>query len=266
MTFTDLTDLATRTGVPKRELDRIVRRLVKLYDPLRVYLFGSFAWGMPHWNSDLDFCVVVETEEQAKNKSKGQSVFYRLLHRATDFYLLSQGEFEKMISNPASMEYKIHHEATVLYTKPNVVFDENKPLHREEHKFLKNAEQNHETARFMLAEKGYEYANISLFHVQQCIELSFRAFWAFHLKGIRKMHELGAWRRLCGKIEPAILEIEGIRTKKDADRLSEYYWLRYGRNVPVPADVAGMEAEIAIAERVYQFMKHYIETTEPPTG
>ncbi len=261
-TFTDLTDLAARTGVSKRELDRIVRRLVRLYDPLRVYLFGSFAWGIPHWNSDLDFCVVVETDEQAKDKSKGRSVFYRLLHTATDFYLLSQGEFEKMISNPASMEHKIHHEATVLYSKSNVVFDENKPLHREEHDILREAQDDLGAANVLKT----PFPNKALFHVQQCMEHSFRAFWSFHLRSIIKMHELGAWRRLCGKIEPAILEIEGIRTKKDADRLSEYYWLRYGRNVAIPADMAGVEAEIAIAERVYQFMKHYIETTEPPAG
>ena len=57
--------IARRVRVPKPELDRIVRRLVKIYDPLRIYLFGLFSWGKPHWKSDLDFCVIVKTEEEA---------------------------------------------------------------------------------------------------------------------------------------------------------------------------------------------------------
>jgi len=261
--FTDLTELARRARVPKRELDRIVRRLVKIYDPLRVYLFGSFSWGTPHWNSDLDFYVVVATDEEAK-RDKGYRAFRDFERRYTEFFLDSKSQFEKMISNPATMEHKIHHEADVLYTKPDVVFDETQPLCREEQDILRNA-RNALRAAKMLIDDAEPLPNESLFHVQQSIEVSLRAFRSFHLQGIFKTHELEWLRRQCAKIEPDIKTIEGF-TLAAARRITEYYWLRYRRKkVQIPSNTDGIHAEIAIAERVYEFVKHYIETTPPPT-
>ena len=262
-TFTDLTDLARHTGVPKRDLNRIVRQLVKIYDPLRVYLFGSFSWGAPHWNSDLDFCVVVATDEEAKDRIKGQKAFDGFVRRYTDFYLLSKGYFEKMLSNPATMEHKIHQEADVLYTKPGVVFDETQPLCREEHEILDTAYGNLNMAKRALLDPPFPKQ--SLFHVQQCIEASLRAFRSFHLQSIFKTHELDWLRRVCGKVEPGIKTIKGF-TNADAKRITEYYWLRYRKKgIPIPPDRDGIYAEMAIAERVYEFVKHYIATTPPPT-
>ena len=263
-TFTDLTKLARRTGVPKRELDRIVHRLVEAYDPIRVCLFGSFSWGQPHWNSDLDFCIIVKTDEEAKHREKAHKVFSHFVRKNVDFYLCSKRQFEKMISNPATMEHKIHHEADVLYSQPEIVFDENQPLHREEHDLLKEAESDLIASRRLLIDPPL--FKKSLFHVQQCIEFSLRAFRTFHLQPIIKSHQLNYLRKLCGVIEPAIKNIEGFSRKKDAERLADYYWLRYhNKDVEIPSDTAGVEAEIAVAERVYEFVKHYIETTEPPT-
>ena|GEM_PF-334517 len=264
--FTNLSSLARRTGVPKQELNRIVRRLVKIYDPLRVYLFGSFSWGIPHWNSDLDFCVIVETDQQAgtEERYKSSKAFHGFVRRYTDFYLCSKNQFEKMISNPATMEYKIHHDADVLYTRPEVVFDETQPLRREEHDILKKARNALIMSKRALDDEE-PLPDESLFHVHQCIEMSLQSFRSFHLQGIIKTHELDFLRRLCGKIEPKIKSIEGFRSKYDAKRLANYYWLRYRRKVIVPETMEGVKEEIAIAERVYEFIKHYIETTEPPT-
>lgn len=261
--FTDLSKLARKAGVPKRELDRIVRRLVEAYDPLRVYLFGSFSWGVPHWNSDLDFCVVVETDEEAEQRDKAHKAFYHFTRRYTDFYLCSKSQFEKRLSNPGTMEHKIHREAAVLYEKPEVVFDENQPLCREEHEILNNAKNALRMAKKAIDDEN-PMVKECLFHVQQCTEMSLKAFRSFHLHPIIKIHQLGRLRRMCGKLEPKIKDIEGF-TDGAAKRIAEYYWLRYYKDVKIPPDLAGVEAEIAISQRVYEFVKHYIETTEPPT-
>ncbi len=42
----------------KKEIRRIVSVIVKKHNPEKVYLFGSFAWGRPRRDSDLDFLVV----------------------------------------------------------------------------------------------------------------------------------------------------------------------------------------------------------------
>lgn len=263
-TFSDLTDIASRTGVPERELDRIVRGLVAAYDPLRVYLFGSFSWGVPHWNSDLDFCCIVRTDEEAEDHDKGDEVFDSFTSHYTDFYLCSKSQFEKYLSNPATMEHRIFHEANVLYaTADTIVFDENQPLCRDDLDLLKSAKESLRVAKKCIDDEE-PMPKTALHHVQQSIEFSLRAFRSFHLHPIMKTHKLYLLRQLCWKIDPAIKEIEGFSSHA-MKRITQYYWLRYDRKVRIPVDIAGVEAEIAIAERVYEFVKHYIEATEPPS-
>ena len=43
--------------ITKRSIDTVVKRLVKAYDPLEIYLFGSYAWENPE-ESDLDLSVL----------------------------------------------------------------------------------------------------------------------------------------------------------------------------------------------------------------
>ncbi len=41
-------------------IEEVKKRLIKTYDPLEIYLFGSYAWGKPDEESDLDLLVVVD--------------------------------------------------------------------------------------------------------------------------------------------------------------------------------------------------------------
>ncbi|MBI4754084.1 MAG: nucleotidyltransferase domain-containing protein [Betaproteobacteria bacterium] len=45
--------------ISQESLDEITRRLVDIYHPERIVLFGSQAWGDPHADSDVDLLVVV---------------------------------------------------------------------------------------------------------------------------------------------------------------------------------------------------------------
>ena len=263
-TFLDLHELEERLRVPPGELERIVRGLVELYDPLRVYLFGSFAWGTPRWYSDLDFCVVVRTDEEADEIEKALNLLGSFMKRDTDFYLCSKKQFEKYLSNPGTMQFKIFHDANVLYAAANVVFETNQPLYREEHDLLNKAENNLLLARSALDHPVKSMPEECLHHVQQSIEFSLRAFRCFHLQPIFKTHKLDMLRKMCLKIDPGLKTVEGF-SDWAAQRITRYYLLRYNQTVKIPVSLAGVEKEMAIAERVYEFVKHYIETTEPPT-
>lgn len=46
---------------PRRALDSVVRQIVEQFDPERVILFGSHAYGEPGPESDVDLMVVMET-------------------------------------------------------------------------------------------------------------------------------------------------------------------------------------------------------------
>jgi len=45
-------------------IEQIVKRIVEQYQPEKVILFGSYAYGKPDAGSDVDLLIVKETSEQ----------------------------------------------------------------------------------------------------------------------------------------------------------------------------------------------------------
>ncbi len=54
--------------LPKAEIEKMVKRLVEAYRPEKVILFGSYAYGQPHADSDLDFLIIKKTSEGFINR------------------------------------------------------------------------------------------------------------------------------------------------------------------------------------------------------
>jgi type I restriction enzyme M protein len=56
-----------RSEATKPDLDstlvEIRERIVKAFDPVKIVLFGSYAWGTPRKDSDLDLLVIMESDE-----------------------------------------------------------------------------------------------------------------------------------------------------------------------------------------------------------
>ena len=48
----------------QQEIERIVRRIAEGYQPIKVILFGSYAYGDPTADSDIDLLIVKETSER----------------------------------------------------------------------------------------------------------------------------------------------------------------------------------------------------------
>lgn len=46
-----------------QKLKEITDKIVKEYQPEKIILFGSYAWGTPHKDSDVDLFVVKESEK-----------------------------------------------------------------------------------------------------------------------------------------------------------------------------------------------------------
>ena len=47
-----------------KAIKKIVNRIVEKYKPERIYLFGSFAWGKPTEDSDVDLLIVKKTRQK----------------------------------------------------------------------------------------------------------------------------------------------------------------------------------------------------------
>jgi uncharacterized protein len=60
----DLFDTMGPSTAVRAELDKIVRQVVDAYRPEKIILFGSYAYGQPNADSDLDLLIIKETPER----------------------------------------------------------------------------------------------------------------------------------------------------------------------------------------------------------
>jgi predicted nucleotidyltransferase len=97
-------------------LSEVVRRLVEVYHPLRIYLFGSTARGEAGPDSDYDILLVVPDEAPAELQDS--KLGYRALRGlgiAKDLLVWKRSEFEGRLQLKASLPSTVVREGKLLY-------------------------------------------------------------------------------------------------------------------------------------------------------
>jgi len=97
-------------------LAEVVRRLVEVYHPLRIYLFGSVARGDAGPDSDYDILVVVP--DGAPPELQDSKLGYRALQGlriAKDLLVWKQSDFEGRLHLKASLPSTLVREGKLLY-------------------------------------------------------------------------------------------------------------------------------------------------------
>jgi predicted nucleotidyltransferase len=97
-------------------LDEMVRRLVAEFQPEKIILFGSHAWGEPNEDSDIDlFVIVPESEDRPIHRSQRAHDCLSGLGVSKDVLVKTRAEAEYFRHVRASLEYKVFNEGRVLY-------------------------------------------------------------------------------------------------------------------------------------------------------
>jgi uncharacterized protein len=97
-------------------LSTIVDRLVDLYHPERIYLFGSAARGDAGPDSDYDLMIIVPDSTPRDRRDPGPA--YRALWRlgaAIDPVVWTRSQFESRLHLRASLPATIQREGKLLY-------------------------------------------------------------------------------------------------------------------------------------------------------
>lgn len=99
-------------------IQEVTNRLVKTYDPLKIYLFGSYAWGHPDEESDVDLLIVVEKADK-KSYKRAIAGFDALfgLGLSKDLLVLTNDEFEDLAYQKSTLIHKIKEEGKLLYAR-----------------------------------------------------------------------------------------------------------------------------------------------------
>jgi uncharacterized protein len=99
-------------------IEEVKRRLVEVYNPSKIYLFGSYAWGKPHEDSDLDILIVVDESQERpiKRSFNGYKALWGL-GIAKDIMVYTNEEFEASAQKKASLPYKVKNQGKVIYAR-----------------------------------------------------------------------------------------------------------------------------------------------------
>jgi predicted nucleotidyltransferase len=97
-------------------LDEMVRRLVAEFQPEKIILFGSYAWGEPDEDSDVDlFVIVPDSNERRIERMQRAHQCLSGLGVAKDVLVQTRIEAERFRHVRASLAYKVFNEGRVLY-------------------------------------------------------------------------------------------------------------------------------------------------------
>src|SRR5581483_1918047 len=99
-------------------IEDVKNKLVQVYDPREIYLFGSYAWGCPDDESDLDLLVIVDTISKDRYQAlvDGHKALKNLRY-PKDLLIVSKEEFDTDSQNVSTLYYKIRKQGKKIYAK-----------------------------------------------------------------------------------------------------------------------------------------------------
>ena len=102
------------------EILTIKNIIVKSVDPEKIYLFGSYAYGTPHKDSDCDFYIVLQDNSAIKPLEAMRKIRKDLMIMDTfmpiDLLANYKNRFEYRSTEP-TIERKIVNDGVVLYER-----------------------------------------------------------------------------------------------------------------------------------------------------
>jgi predicted nucleotidyltransferase len=97
-------------------LEQITQKLAATLNPEQIILFGSYAYGEPNEDSDIDLMVIVSHSDEPRYRRS------RLAYRAlrgiripTDVIVVTREEVKRKINVKSSLISRVIHDGKVLY-------------------------------------------------------------------------------------------------------------------------------------------------------
>ncbi len=102
--------------ISKEQIQEATKRLVEAYDPVAIYLFGSYAWGEPNEDSDLDLMVVLSDQDKVvfSTYKKGNRALWNIGF-SKDLLVNNESDFLIRSNHPSTLQHKIQKEGIKLY-------------------------------------------------------------------------------------------------------------------------------------------------------
>ena len=190
--------------ISRKDIQATCDDIVREFAPLQIILFGSYAYGTPTEDSDVDLLVVMDIPE-SETRGQASQIYQRIPRRfPMDVLVRSPEEIAYRISYNDWFLREITEKGEVLYGCASIckISEEKKksdmnPLTRE---WIEKAEEDYASARHFHQGQKSMY-DIICFLSQQCIEKYLKAWLQENNVPFTKTHDL---ERLLGLIVPSI--------------------------------------------------------------
>ena len=97
----------------EKELNSIVNQIITYYKPIKIILFGSQAKGTARSKSDIDICIIKDTED--KRKLLTDMYINIESSKPFDIILYTLNEWNQCVEDSTSFAYLIDKKGIVLY-------------------------------------------------------------------------------------------------------------------------------------------------------
>ncbi|KJU81774.1 DNA polymerase subunit beta [Candidatus Magnetobacterium bavaricum] len=98
-------------------LREVTRRIAATFDPERIILFGSYAYGIPTSDSDIDIMVIMQTSEMPHKRAVPIRRLLRDIGMPKDIVVRTPEEFERFKDIVGTVIYPAAHRGRVLYER-----------------------------------------------------------------------------------------------------------------------------------------------------
>ena len=104
--------------ISQSTMDEAIRRLVKAYNPLQIYLYGDYAEGTANEESTVDLLLVVESSEERVIK-RSYLAFDALLglRMPNNVSVFTKAEFDQYAQDRNSTTYEIKTQGKLIYAR-----------------------------------------------------------------------------------------------------------------------------------------------------
>jgi predicted nucleotidyltransferase len=104
--------------VTELQIQELTQRIVSRYHPLRIVLFGSYAYGIPDEHSDVDLLVVMQAME---NRPRQAGEIRCAVHGGFPFDMIvhSEQSLRDRIQKEDSFLLEVVSKGKLLYEAPN---------------------------------------------------------------------------------------------------------------------------------------------------
>jgi HEPN domain-containing protein/predicted nucleotidyltransferase len=173
-------------------LGRIVDKLVEEYQPDKIFLFGSYAYGRPHEDSDLDLFLVKDAEETEGDRWSRRSEVRQIISpvrdgMSVDIFVLTPSELHEELLRGNQFYQEMVSRGILLYGEP-----EEYPMVEDSSSYARDwlsPALDYLQAAELTLERGLS-ANVAGALLQQAVEKCLKAYLLFRGWRLKRTHDL----------------------------------------------------------------------------